>query len=147
VPASVRDRPKQPYRAPDAISFFDSVTGKKARHAYVEELLSADCIRAHGIFDPEPVQKLVAKKPGGEELPVLSTTQLLVGILSTQLLIDQFVVHFEERSTHAAARAGSTPVIVDNFVFENSNGSFSNEDSFLETGLVDSMSIMTLWSL
>ena len=34
--------------------------------------------------------------------------------------------------------------IVDNFVFENSNGSFSNEDSFLETGLVDSMSIMTL---
>ncbi|MGD0792491.1 MAG: acyl carrier protein [Terriglobales bacterium] len=34
--------------------------------------------------------------------------------------------------------------IIDNFVFENSNGSFSNEDSFLETGLVDSMSIMTL---
>ena len=34
--------------------------------------------------------------------------------------------------------------IVDNFVFENGNGSFSNEDSFLETGLVDSMSIMTL---
>lgn len=34
--------------------------------------------------------------------------------------------------------------IVDNFMFENGNGSFSNEDSFLETGLVDSMSIMTL---
>jgi acyl carrier protein len=34
--------------------------------------------------------------------------------------------------------------IIDNFVFENSNGGFSNEDSFLETGLVDSMSIMTL---
>jgi acyl carrier protein len=34
--------------------------------------------------------------------------------------------------------------IIDNFVFENGNGGFSNEDSFLETGLVDSMSIMTL---
>jgi len=34
--------------------------------------------------------------------------------------------------------------IIDNFMFENGNGSFSNEDSFLETGLVDSMSIMTL---
>jgi len=108
VPASVRNRPKQPYRAPDAISFFDSTTGE-ARHAYVEELLSSDCIRAHGIFDPEPVQKLVAKARVGRASSFVDNAAL-VGILSTQLLIDQFVVHFEERSTHAAARAGSTPV-------------------------------------
>jgi asparagine synthase (glutamine-hydrolysing) len=108
VPASVRNRPKQPYRAPDAISFFDSATGK-ARHAYVEELLSSDSIRAQGIFDPEPVQKLVAKARAGRASSFVDNAAL-VGILSTQLLIDQFVVHFEERSTHAAARAGSTPV-------------------------------------
>jgi acyl carrier protein len=34
--------------------------------------------------------------------------------------------------------------IIDNFVFGNGDGSFSNEDSFLETGLLDSMSVMTL---
>ncbi len=108
VPASVRNRPKQPYRAPDAISFFDSATGK-ARHAYVEELLSSDCIRAHGIFDPEPVQKLVAKARAGRASSFVDNAAL-VGILSTQLLIDQFVVHYEERSSHAAHRAGSAPV-------------------------------------
>jgi len=108
VPASVRNRPKQPYRAPDAISFFDSASGR-ARHAYVEELLSSDCIRAYGIFDPEPVQKLVAKARAGRVSSFVDNAAL-VGILSTQLLIDQYTVHFEERISHAADRARSTPV-------------------------------------
>jgi len=108
VPSSVRNRPKQPYRAPDAISFFDPATGK-ARHAYVDELLSADCIRAQGIFEPGAVQKLVAKAKAGRASSFLDNAAL-VGVLSTQLLIHQFIEHFEERISHAADRAGSTAV-------------------------------------
>lgn len=108
IPDSVKNRPKQPYRAPDAVSFFDSSSGK-ARHPYVEELLSSDCIRACGIFDPSAVQKLVAKAKAGRATSFLDNAAL-VGILSTQLLIDQFIVHFEEKISHATARAGSTAV-------------------------------------
>ena len=34
--------------------------------------------------------------------------------------------------------------VIDNFVREAGDGNFSNEDSFLETGLVDSMGILNL---
>ncbi len=108
VPPSVRNRPKQPYRAPDAASFFDPATGK-ARRDYVEELLSADSIREHGIFDSAAVQKLVAKAKAGRASSFLDNAAL-VGILSTQLLLHQFTTHFEERISHAAYRAGSTAV-------------------------------------
>lgn len=108
IPDSVKKRPKQPYRAPDAISFFDPSVGK-ARHPYVDELLSSNCIRAWGIFDPNAVQKLVAKAKAGRASSFLDNAAL-VGILSTQLLIYQFIEHFEERTLHAADRAGSAAV-------------------------------------
>jgi acyl carrier protein len=34
--------------------------------------------------------------------------------------------------------------VVDNFLFGESNGHFSNDDSFIENGLVDSMGILSL---
>ncbi len=34
--------------------------------------------------------------------------------------------------------------VIDNFVFETGNGDFSNEDSFFDTGLLDSMGVLTL---
>jgi acyl carrier protein len=34
--------------------------------------------------------------------------------------------------------------VIDNFVFETSNGDFSNEDSFFDSGLLDSMGVLTL---
>jgi acyl carrier protein len=34
--------------------------------------------------------------------------------------------------------------VVDNFLFEEGDGKFSNEDSFLDNGLIDSMGILTL---
>jgi asparagine synthase (glutamine-hydrolysing) len=108
VPSSVKNRPKQPYRAPDAISFFAPAAGK-ARHPYVDELLSSDRIRTDGIFDPAAVQKLVAKAKAGRASSFLDNAAL-VGILATQILVDQFILHFEERMSHAADRAGSTPV-------------------------------------
>jgi len=108
VPDSVKNRPKQPYRAPDATSFFEPSTGK-ARRPYVDELLSSESIRAQGVFDAGVVQKLVAKARAGKASSFLDNAAL-VGILSTQLLIDQYTVHFEEKTSHAADRAGSTPV-------------------------------------
>jgi acyl carrier protein len=34
--------------------------------------------------------------------------------------------------------------VIDNFLFDQNNGHFSDDDSFLEKGLVDSMGILTL---
>jgi asparagine synthase (glutamine-hydrolysing) len=89
VPASVRERPKQPYRAPDAASFYDPATGE-ARDSYVDELLSPGSIRAKGLFDSDAVQKLVAKAKSGRASG-FADNAALVGILSTQILVDQFI--------------------------------------------------------
>jgi len=89
VPDSVRTRPKQPYRAPDAVSFFDPDSGQ-ARRNYVEETLSPESIRAGGIFDVGAVQKLTAKAKSGRASDFVSNAAL-VGVLSTQLVIQQFI--------------------------------------------------------
>jgi len=34
--------------------------------------------------------------------------------------------------------------VIDNFVFDASNGNLSNDDSFFDTGLLDSMGVLTL---
>ncbi len=89
VPESIKSRPKQPYRAPDARSFFDGESGK-ARGAYVDELLSVERVRGSGLFNPVAVQKLVDKARKGQAVGA-KDNMALVGILSTQLLVDQFI--------------------------------------------------------
>ena len=91
VPLSVRKRPKQPYRAPDAASFFDSGTGT-ARAPYVEEMLGPDRIRKEGLFNPTAVGALVKKARNGQAIGARDN-MALVGILSTQLWVDQFISH------------------------------------------------------
>jgi asparagine synthase (glutamine-hydrolysing) len=108
VPLSVRQRPKQPYRAPDSISFFDPLTGRP-RHAYVEEMLSPERICEYGIFDPGTVLKLIEKTKAGRATSHLDNSAL-VGIVSTQLIVDQFVVHLKEKLSDGANRARSSPV-------------------------------------
>jgi acyl carrier protein len=34
--------------------------------------------------------------------------------------------------------------VIDNFIFDNDNHNFSNDDSFFDTGLLDSMGVLTL---
>jgi asparagine synthase (glutamine-hydrolysing) len=87
IPASVRKRPKQPYRAPDAKSFFGD---GKAREEYVEEILSPRRIAEDGIFDPGAVGKLVEKVKGGRAIGI-KDNMALVGILSTGLVIERFI--------------------------------------------------------
>ncbi len=100
VPESVRKRSKQPYRAPEGKCFF-----RGARLEYVEALLSPERIREDGIFDPPTVGKVVRKFRQGRAIGILDN-MALVGVLSTQILIDRFVRNSMEDS-HAELRGAT----------------------------------------
>jgi len=87
VPASVRQRAKQPYRAPDSACFF---AGKYQQ--FVRELLAEEKIRAYGYFEPKMVARLVDKcRRKHDETVSVRDDMALVGILSTQILHKQFI--------------------------------------------------------
>lgn len=92
IPESIIHRPKQPYRAPDAISFvFDGAP------EYVADMLSESAVKKAAIFDPEAVRglykKCLAQARSGTPHGNLSNIDNmgLVGILSTQLLYHRLV--------------------------------------------------------
>jgi asparagine synthase (glutamine-hydrolysing) len=90
VPADILERKKQPYRAPDAISFVEN-----GAPDYVEHFLSAEAVEEVGIFDARKVQALYQKLRKRAQLDqdvVFSNidNMALVGILSTQLLLKNF---------------------------------------------------------
>lgn len=89
VPPAIAARSKQPYRAPDAKSFFGTQQ-QPLRHEFVEELLDPARIARHGLFDPVAVSHLVAKARSGR-LTGVRDNMALVGILSTQILAAQFL--------------------------------------------------------
>jgi asparagine synthase (glutamine-hydrolysing) len=97
IPASVQRRPKQPYRAPEAATFFRPSNGLPD---YVESMLAPDRIRQDGLFHSGAVQHLVAKAKSGRAIGIKDNMALL-GILSTQLLVEQFVNH-NRYISHAA---------------------------------------------
>ncbi len=92
IPSEIIDRQKQPYRAPDAISFVHP-----APPEYVQDLLSEDSLRRGGLFDPAAVCTLLAKLTGlGRTMGRLDNfsntdNMALLGILSAQLVDRQFV--------------------------------------------------------
>ncbi len=94
IPASVRRRSKQPYRAPDGKSFFHA-----ARPGYVDQLLAPERVRRDGLFDPQAVAKLAGKFREGKAIGI-KDNMALTGILSTELLVDQYITHFGERHSH-----------------------------------------------
>jgi asparagine synthase (glutamine-hydrolysing) len=88
LPAEVVARQKQPYRAPNAQCF---VAGDAP--AYVREALSEPALRAANVFDPGSVARLLGKcqaSTTGQDLSN-SDNMALVGVLSTQLLHQQFI--------------------------------------------------------
>ncbi len=102
IPPSVLQRHKQPYRAPDGKSFFHAV------HGYVDELLSPERIRQDGVFNATAVDALVKKFKTGHASSV-KDNMALVGVLSTQLLIEQFIHravdnHCAERGTQCQSQ-------------------------------------------
>jgi asparagine synthase (glutamine-hydrolysing) len=98
VPDEIIRRQKQPYRAPDAISF----VGRYAPE-YVQELLSERALQDAGFFEVDMVQKLLTKctKHANDPNVVFSNRDNmgLVGILSTQLVFYQFVSNTRSIST------------------------------------------------
>jgi len=97
IPPSVAKRNKQPYRAPEGCSFL-----QPAARDYVEELLSPEQIRRDGIFDGPAVGMLLDKFRKGAAIGIKDNMGL-VGIVSTQLLVHQFINHFEgSTASHGA---------------------------------------------
>ncbi|MCU0681762.1 MAG: asparagine synthase (glutamine-hydrolyzing) [Polyangiaceae bacterium] len=98
VPPEIVRRPKQPYRAPDALSF----VGDDAP-AWVAAAASAEAASAAGVFDPAAVERLWAKcrRAQGDQLSN-ADNMALVGVLSTHLLYEQLVrrAPAPERSVH-----------------------------------------------
>ena len=88
VPREILARKKQPYRAPDALSF---VT--KGAPDYIDEVLSESALRDANVFDPQAVVQLLRKcRARGSEGQFSNTDNMaLVGVLSTQLLHRQFI--------------------------------------------------------
>ena len=88
IPEEILDRPKQPYRAPDAWSFVGD-----GSPPYVREVLSVEALASAGLFEPGPVGGLVAKCRERSATGQLSNADnmALLGVLSTQLLWDRFV--------------------------------------------------------
>jgi len=104
VPPSVRERPKQPYRAPEGKSFFSG-----APLDYVDALLSPERIAHDGIFNPGAVQKLVEKCRQGRASGI-KDSMALVGVLSTELVVEQFVRNLKEDVPGAGDRAATAPI-------------------------------------
>ncbi|MEE3325759.1 MAG: asparagine synthase C-terminal domain-containing protein, partial [Myxococcota bacterium] len=89
IPDSVVKRKKQPYRAPDAISLLGK-NGATGRPEYADEILSRKSIDEAGLFDSNAVEKLIRKFERGRAIGVRDN-MALVGIISTQLIVQQFV--------------------------------------------------------
>lgn len=88
VPREILARKKQPYRAPDALSFV-------ARGApdYIDEVLSESALHDANVFEPQAVMQLLKKcRARGSEGQFSNTDNMaLVGALSAQLLHRQFI--------------------------------------------------------
>jgi asparagine synthase (glutamine-hydrolysing) len=97
IPPSVVKRHKQPYRAPEACSFL-----QPAAREYMDELLSPEQIRRDGLFDAPAVAKLKDKFHKGTAIGIKDNMGL-VGIVSAQLLMHQYINHFRGRTTSHGA--------------------------------------------
>jgi asparagine synthase (glutamine-hydrolysing) len=86
VPPEIVRRPKQPYRAPDALALTGS--GDGAAPAWVEDAVSARAVAAAGVFDPRAVATLWQKCRAARDQGQLSNADnmALVGVVSTQVL-------------------------------------------------------------
>jgi asparagine synthase (glutamine-hydrolysing) len=105
LPAEISDRPKQPYRAPIHRAFFND-----SPPDYVGELLSSSAIKRSGYFNPNAVDRLVAKLERG--LPLGETDDMaLAGIVSTQLVDWQFMSN--PRPSHPLDDTDDVKVVIE----------------------------------
>lgn len=92
IPDEIIERPKQPYRAPDAVSFVSPGSPE-----YVGEMLSDRMVDEAGLFNAGMVRGLYqkcrshAQDSSGPGVLSNSDNMAFVGVLSTQLLHAQFI--------------------------------------------------------
>ena len=91
VPPIVAQRPKQPYRAPEAAAFFAD------EPEWVTERLSPEAVRSVGIYDERAVAGLVRRCRAGRATG-FRENMALMGVLSTQVWHDDV-----RRSAHSAS--------------------------------------------
>lgn len=94
LPKSVLNRPKQAYRAPILSAFLGSNVPD-----YVSDMLSAVSLKESEVFNSESVNSLILKMKTST-IPSEVDNMALVGILSTQLLFNQFVKDFRPLDKH-----------------------------------------------
>jgi asparagine synthase (glutamine-hydrolysing) len=85
LPKRINERGKQPYRAPDAPSFF----GPDAPQ-WIEDHLSGEALHRVGIFSPAAVNGLLRRCRAGR-VSGFRENQAIVGVLSTQLWHHEFI--------------------------------------------------------
>jgi asparagine synthase (glutamine-hydrolysing) len=85
IPQSIQERHKQPYRAPDS----QSLLSAKNADTYIESLVTSESIKRFGIFDTVAVDALLRKVRSGRAVST-KDNMALVGVISTQILIDRF---------------------------------------------------------
>lgn len=89
LPPSILQRKKQPYMAPDILSFFGGIEPE-----YIDYYLSSQMVNEAGFFNPRAVEQLLTKcrkraRQGFRE------NMAFVGILSTQIVYEKFVKNFQ----------------------------------------------------
>lgn len=89
LPPSILKRKKQPYMAPDIVSF-----SGKAGQECIERYLSDQAVAEAGLFRPAAVRQLVAKCRKGQKQG-FRENMAFVGILSAQILHEQYVKNFQ----------------------------------------------------
>lgn len=113
IPDAICNRPKQPYRAPSGPVFFNQTGAPR-------EMISIDQIRRSGLFNVNKVQNLFEKQArGGQGNTSEMQNMAVVGILSTQLIYENFIERFHGKLV--------SPVVPDKIVrrvpFYNGNRS------------------------
>ncbi|MCC7181526.1 MAG: asparagine synthase (glutamine-hydrolyzing) [Acidobacteria bacterium] len=101
LPASILERPKQPYRAPDALSF-----ATPEAQEWMAEVAGPEAVKDAGCFDPGAVQQLLAKCASRAASGQFSNADNMgvVGVLSTQLVHERFIRRRPEAIAPAAIR-------------------------------------------
>ncbi len=101
VPASIVTRAKQPYRAPDALSFVCAEAQE-----WMAEVASHAAVKAAGCFDPSAVELLLSKCAARADSGQFSNADnmAVVGVLSTQLVHHHFIAKRPQATAPAAIR-------------------------------------------
>lgn len=110
IPREIVERPKQPYRAPEAPSF----VGADAPD-YVDALLGSEALEGAGVFEAAPVTALLAKcrQHGGGGRLSNADNMAFLGVLSTQLLWHAFIRARREPTPIDEGRIGTRVVAGD----------------------------------